>query len=102
MRGWFTRRRLLITCKGPKWKRLSVCSAMKGWDEMRRTSALALMMVFSALLSAGQVTAERPDGRDNRNEEMIRSLHSQEVEALLHKDITSLRQIMSDDFVVTN
>jgi ketosteroid isomerase-like protein len=63
---------------------------------------LAVMIMFSALLGAGQVTAERPKSKDVGNEEMIRSLHSQEVEALMHKDINALRQIMSDDFVVTN
>jgi ketosteroid isomerase-like protein len=69
---------------------------------MQRMIALAVMLMFSALLSAGQVTAERPKGEDKGNEEMIRSLHSQEVEALMHKDVGALRQIMSDDFVVTN
>ena len=39
---------------------------------------------------------------DKRVEEEIRRLNAEEVDAFLHKDPTTMAQLWSDDFVVTN
>lgn len=57
--------------------------------------ALAMLITLAALVS-GQTD------NDRGVEGEIRLLNAQEVEALLHNDIQTLRRLWSDDFVVTN
>jgi hypothetical protein len=60
-------------------------------------NAIALVILLSVTAPA----AGQGDG-DRYAEEEMRRLNTQEVEALLRNDVTTLRRLWSDDFVVTN
>src|ERR1039458_10748446 len=62
---------------------------------------LILLAGTSALFAPAQVTGP-PPSKDNRAEEEVRRLNSEEVEAFLHKDPKTMARLWSDDFVVTN
>ena len=62
---------------------------------------LILLAGTSALFAPAQVTGP-PPSKDNRTEEEVRRLNSEEVEAFLHKDPKTMARLWSADFVVTN
>jgi uncharacterized protein (TIGR02246 family) len=66
-------------------------------------AVLVASLVFGAgaLFAAAQVTAHSAS-KDNRADDEIRRLNSEEVEAFLHKDPKAMARLWSDDFVVTN
>jgi len=61
----------------------------------------SLVFGAGALFAAAQVTAQSVS-KDNRADDEIRRLNSEEVEAFLHKDPKAMANLWSDDFVVTN
>jgi uncharacterized protein (TIGR02246 family) len=67
-----------------------------------RASAVLLVSLVgsTALFAAAQVTGP-PTSKDSQEEE-VRRLNGEEVEAFLHKDPKTMARLWSDDFVVTN
>lgn len=58
-------------------------------------------IVLAILLSVIGPAAGQDEG-DRHAEEEMRRLNTQEVDALLRNDVTTLKRLWSDDFVVTN
>ncbi len=72
---------------------------------MKRFFADAVLLVsltgVAALFASAQATTHAT-AKDNRAEEEVRRLNSEEVEAFLQKDPKTMARLWSDDFVVTN
>jgi uncharacterized protein (TIGR02246 family) len=62
---------------------------------------LASLMGTGRILASAQVPAHTTT-TDNRSEEEILRLSTQEVDAFLHRDQKAMQRLWSDDFVVTN
>ena len=63
--------------------------------------ALALATLVTTLLASGLTASTKTDA-DRRVEAEIKRLNTQEVQAFLNNDVKALRDVWSDDFVVTN
>ena len=63
---------------------------------MRRFIVLAALLAATSVLAAAQVT------KNHGAEEELRRLNAKEVNGLLRSDLTILKSLWSDDFVVTN
>lgn len=72
------------------------------WKETNEMNkALALATLVTTLLASGLTASTRNDA-DRGVEVEIKRLNTQEVQAFLNNDVKALRDIWSDDFVVTN
>jgi uncharacterized protein (TIGR02246 family) len=71
---------------------------------MERALAVLLILVFQ--FAEGQTSESRNIAGQSDQQQAIRDevnrLNTQEVEALVHKDLKTLSHLWSDDFVVTN
>lgn len=68
---------------------------------LQRITEMKKAIVLAILLSVIGPAAGQGDG-DRQAEEEMKRLNTQEVEALLRNDVTTLKRLWSDDFVVTN
>lgn len=63
---------------------------------MKKRLALAIVLTVTSLFAFAQ------GGGDRKGEQEIRLLNEQEVTARLRNDVATLKNLWSDDFVVTN
>jgi uncharacterized protein (TIGR02246 family) len=73
---------------------------------MKTFPACAVLVVSlvgaGALFARGQVIGQSTSTDNRAEEEEVRRLNADEVEAFLHKDAKTMARLWSDDFVVTN